>query len=743
MDGHDHRPHSNNQKKKTNAVTIEKLLRNTTQVSKIDFDALVQQHGFVKARQLIKRSTIEQHQALVLEEETNIHKATEAQRKHETIQRSSTQGSVSNIKLLDKVMASNRGIKELERMIVNGTAGDDGGIPSNLLHLIHKHEQTVQRDQYLDSPQIQYALTNPESALLISNANIEELPLDLADTLHLQISYLRKINCSRNAIKTLTSSTMPQFSFYHLRYVRIINLSLNKIRRLPDNFGALKYLEELNLSNNMISKLPASIFNLKTLRTLDLSVNSMAELPLEFSNLNSLTDLNLSQNLFMNFPYAICRLTQIRVVKFSRNNLNHLAVLPPLLSKEDMFIKTFDSYSGKTTFINILTKERVSHIAKYSGSGIKRQLDLHCFQSDDPKNILHYRRRKMWLSVCQVHEWEPDIDPSTGTWYFKNNVSGSTSWTLPPSLDNFGLMTTLQDLQIAGNAIKEIPPSFTQLQHLQRVNFKGNRLRAVPEDIGTMKCLEHFSLASNELKLLPISICDCPVLKELYLDDNHLVRLPERLGYTPCLEVLELTANRLRTVPFTLGYCQTLKTIRVAENPMEDPPIHEFDKHIDQIRWYLKNRFLIEERGMPPQMEFHTIGVNHEVTILMTELQETIFQKLEGARRDGFLNLSLLGLKEIPKQVAKNIKSLSRIKFDFNDKLEIDSFPIEFVRLEGLSFKSCKMPRLPDNIHQFSRLTTLNLEDNRIESLPEGFTELVTLTNLSTCCSSLLALSDC
>jgi Leucine-rich repeat (LRR) protein len=717
-------------------LTVEKLLRRSTATSKIDFDDLVKKHGFIKARQLIKRSTIQQHQQDVEEEEKNVHASHEQQRIRETMLLSTTQGGSSTFSMLDKLMMANRGITAIERSLLDSAFGTNS---LELLSSIKRHEQNdMPRDEFLKEDRIHYALTDPDKELLIANADIEELPMALSDTLHLQTAYLRKINCTRNKITTLTSSRMPQFSFYHLRYVKSINLSLNKIKRLPDNFGALKFLEELNLSDNMLSKLPASVFNLKSLTTLDLSCNNFVGLPDEFSNLSSLTNLNLSQNLFISFPYPVCRLISIKVFKFSRNTLNNLAILPPLLKKEDMFIKTYDQRSGKQIFVNILTKEKVSHIEKYSGAGLKRQQDIHTFQSEDPKNILYYRRRKMWLSVCQINEWDPDFDVATGQLYYKNNVSGSTSWEMPAALDNIGLMSTLQEFEIRNNAIKFLPTSFSSLSNLKRVAFTRNRLKELPEEIGHLKLLEYLDLASNELKLLPTSICSCTSLEELNLEDNHLIRLPQDLGFLPNLQRLNLTANRLKKVPFSLGYCKTLKSIRVAENPIEDPPIEEFDKNIEHILWYLRNKFMIDKHGMPPMMQYHTIGIQNEVTILEQELLETVHQKIEASKKDGILNLQLLGLKEIPKLVLKMPK-LQRLKLDFNDRLQITEFPIEFRNIDGLSFKSCKMPHIPENIYIFERLSSLNLEDNRLEFLPAGIVEVYSLTNLSKCCIALLS----
>jgi hypothetical protein len=42
---------------------------------------------------------------------------------------------------------------------------------------------------------------------------------------------------------------------------------------------------------------------------------------------------------------------------------------------------------------------------------------------------------------------------------------------------------------------------------------------------------------------------------------------------------------------------QTLQHILVFENPIEDPPMDEFQKGMESLQWYLRNRFLIEVVG--------------------------------------------------------------------------------------------------------------------------------------------------
>jgi Leucine-rich repeat (LRR) protein len=61
---------------------------------------------------------------------------------------------------------------------------------------------------------------------------------------------------------------------------------------------------------------------------------------------------------------------------------------------------------------------------------------------------------------------------------------------------NSGLLVELRVLEVAGNRLSTVPPSFGNLTRLRRVVLDCNRLRALPETLGTLRCTR-LSLSSN------------------------------------------------------------------------------------------------------------------------------------------------------------------------------------------------------------------------------------------------------
>ncbi|KMV65411.1 hypothetical protein M970_091440 [Encephalitozoon cuniculi EcunIII-L] len=76
-----------------------------------------------------------------------------------------------------------------------------------------------------------------------------------------------------------------------------------------------KEVKKLNLSNNKLKTLPAEFGTLSELVELDLSCNEMESIPQEIGNLKSLEVLNLSNNKLRSFPWKLLKLGKTGALK--------------------------------------------------------------------------------------------------------------------------------------------------------------------------------------------------------------------------------------------------------------------------------------------------------------------------------------------------------------------------------------------------------------------------------------------
>ena len=343
----------------------------------------------------------------------------------------------------------------------------------------------------------------------------------------------------------------------------------------------------------------------------------------------------------------------------------------------------------------------------------------------------------MWLSICKVSEWEPLDDVETGWIYYRNNVSGETRWDMPAALDTFGDCTTLEILNLSNNSMKGMCNSVCRMVKLKRVLVQKNRMHSLPYEIGSLLALEHLNVSDNELKLFPPSFISCTSLAELFCQGNQLMRLPDLLGTLPRLSKLDASANRMKILPPSLGYAKLLTECALQDNPLEDPPMTEVLKGLDKLKWYLRQRYMIIERGLPPPMIFNHISIMNEVIVLKPELMMRVRHMIEVNQNQGpmdnILNLQLLGLTEIPKDIVLYTE-IKKLRLDFNNKIAIDpveGIPAAFSGIRLLSMRSCGLVYFPQNCNVLKRINELNLEENLLESLPKKFTSLRTLKILN------------
>lgn len=110
---------------------------------------------------------------------------------------------------------------------------------------------------------------------------------------------------------------------YKLPVLKHLDLSHNQIKKISKKIGQLKHLQTLNLSMNKMEELPRNIFQLRYLQSMDLSHNYIKELPY-FTKLKRLTHLNLSYNKLKTIPDNVHQLTSLRELDLSNNRITHL-----------------------------------------------------------------------------------------------------------------------------------------------------------------------------------------------------------------------------------------------------------------------------------------------------------------------------------------------------------------------------------------------------------------------------------
>lgn len=93
--------------------------------------------------------------------------------------------------------------------------------------------------------------------------------------------------------------------------------------------------------------------------------------------------------------------------------------------------------------------------------------------------------------------------------------------------DVFGgaLGDSLEELDLSGNGLQELPHSMSQLKSVVRLHVERNELRELPAGLGNLQRLQQLRAADNRLSAVPQELFACPKLTELWLKGNPVDRL--------------------------------------------------------------------------------------------------------------------------------------------------------------------------------------------------------------------------
>lgn len=304
---------------------------------------------------------------------------------------------------------------------------------------------------------------------------IEELDLNLNSIVNLPANLegmkkLRSINLSRNSklnsiqiysamaqIPNLEELDLSDCGLSELSpgigtmtKLKKLILTNNPIKKIASEIGNLSQLEEFYLSAGQsqkdripLTELPNSIGSCMKLKKMDLRGCQLNALPSRFSLLESITYLDLSWNQLVNFPDVIKTLPILSYLDLSHNKISEIPSDLGLLalSLETFYIEA-DFYSPY--------KEKINKI---------------------PPSLARCKNLKRLSLKDQVYESLPD------RFWFD--------------------LTKLEELNLMGALLQEIPDAIENLTELRVLNFKSNEIKRISSSLTKLKKLEDFNISYN------------------------------------------------------------------------------------------------------------------------------------------------------------------------------------------------------------------------------------------------------
>ncbi|KAK3439423.1 hypothetical protein EUGRSUZ_C04271 [Eucalyptus grandis] len=407
-----------------------------------------------------------------------------------------------------------------------------------------------------------------------------------------------------------------------------------------------------------LMKLDPSIRHLKRLTTLNLRFcDELNMLPIELGHMEALKELLIDNTSIQEIPVSMGYLEKLEI--FSASKCLQLSHLP-------------DSVCGLTS-LSVLSLENAK-ITQISASFEKL-----------------VKLRILSLKGCR--------------WVGR----------LPDSICNLG--NSLEELDITGTGISELPNSITCLGHLKVLKMDSCFIRELPREIGNLVNLEelHASHCRSLKGAIPTAIKSLDRLRILRLGHSSISAIPLEIGSLSCLQTLDLLwCNEIQVLP---ELPSRLTCLHVSSKRMEALPDLKDLVELEKIRLGDKDpkELICPSTRMEPKSRSSDLLVAHIVLpkLKMLELSHSRVSELQ-------LGHGSLSCSHLKKLVLSGV--------NLENVLDLPS------SLSVLSIQCCSSLRQLPAVHHLSKLSELHLIQSAVEEI-KGLQGLISLEilNISHC----------
>ncbi|CAF0842023.1 unnamed protein product [Brachionus calyciflorus] len=516
--------------------------------------------------------------------------------------------------------------------------------------------------------------------LNLSKNQIEKVIIQPGEVPHFKKSKIESLSLADNKLKKLEEEFFNTFS-----ELKHLDLSVNELETLSENFKSLDKLEKLILKNNKISDFADKSFNVN-LKKLNLSKNQLTSVSIAKLNyLNNLIWLDLSENKIVKIPDDFIKSDVLTHLNLSKNEITSLK--PSIFSKVKYIthLKLNDNKinSLKNGFIKDLIQ--LNYIDLSGNRLLKIQKNAFKMKSSNLETI-NLSRNKIFK-----------IDPKS----FCDHVN-------------------LTVLNLHSNELKSFSNDLLDgLANLNELNLSGNKFQTTREEIllNNLASLEKLDLSSNEFNCVP-KIENLPNLKELNLSNNLIQTLDDDNSFVGLneLKILKLNLNDLKQVSRNcFNGLISIDQLDLSQNNIETLPIDLFSECINLRKLDLaSNNISIFEadcfKGLDKLTKLNFNNNSIEI------IKDNYFTNLKSLQK---LNLANNAINNLEENCFKNLKNLLRLELNVNRLKQLAQGIFSKCKvIDYLDLSSNDFDELPvEALKNLPNVRELYFENNLIQDL--------------------------
>eukprot|EP00099_Drosophila_melanogaster_P002061 NP_001097774.1 flyers-cup, isoform E [Drosophila melanogaster] len=446
----------------------------------------------------------------------------------------------------------------------------------------------------------------------------------------------------------LSSNTLTHISpkIENLQSLTVLTLHDNALVELPPEIGKLEKLVRLNVSHNKLSQLPRAMYSLPELRHLNISYNEFVELNPDISDLHMLEFLDGGHNNIQSLPGGIGFLVRLTALLLP---YNHIKELPPDLVNMRSLQKIDLMHNDLTSLPEDM--------------GLLRKLDCLYLQHND---------------ILELPEFEGN--------------------------------EALNELHASNNFIKIIPKAMcSNLPHLKILDLRDNKITELPDELCLLRNLNRLDVSNNTISVLPVTLSSLAHLISLQVEGNPIKTIRRDIlqcGTTRILKTLhDRAVAKAKEEGGGVDDASTsagISVTRLRGGQMDD----------GDIPGNFPDRYKLRHT--------RTLAVNLEE---LTSVPDQVFQiaRDEGVHVVDFARnqLSTLpnGLQHMKDLVTELVLSNNVIGY-------VPQFISQFTRISFLNLSNNLLNDLPTEFGVLNTLRELNIANNRFPCIPNCVYEL-------------------
>eukprot|EP01080_Neovahlkampfia_damariscottae_P006236 gene6236-10242_t len=292
-------------------------------------------------------------------------------------------------------------------------------------------------------------------------------------------------------------------------------------------------------------------------------------------------------------------------------------------------------------------------------------------------------------------------------------------------LSNISKIKSLQDLNLSGHSLKDIPDNFQELSKLEKLDLSKNEFKQFPKQIYNLQQLKSLSLKLNSIKVFPKEISKIPNLESLDFSFNNLDKIDLKKKGNGNIKKLNLSFNKFTKFPEKVLNFEELEELNLGHNDISDSIPDTISK--------FQEKFKSLELEKTNLTKFPN-SILTLYTLKKLNLTENSIKELPG--QDLMFQLSSLESLELSKCELKQWSNIShQVKLrnlNLSDN-SIVSIPIEVKSLcclKDLKLNKNLIKNVPDHLQFFDSLEYLDLSQNKIDSISPSIGKLKNLKSL-------------